>query len=156
MLNNTYYRVYSGMISRWKWRIASKLGKDQMDHTTGPILVWFWYFMVLHCIAPSRSKVHKGRVDHTGMWLHHAAGCWLSYPPSWYPCACCNHRCQTRGHQLGIILQSLNLVRDGKRGICQAGWKFCLNNCKFTKCSWGNILMKTEYATVGKVVYSCH
>ena len=160
MLNNTYYLVCGRMISRaadeiffdyswWKCHTASELGKDQMDHSTGPILVWFWHFMALHYIAPSRSKGPQGSSRCSRMLT-------ILITPSWYPCSCCNHRCQTRAHHLGIILQSLNRVRDGTRGMCQAGWKFCLNKCEFTKCSRGNILMKTEYATVGIVVYSCH
>ena len=169
MLNNTYYLVNSRMISRaademffnhswWKCNTASELGKYQMDHSTGLILVWFWHFIALHCIAPSHlgPRVHKGQVDHTGMWLPCSRMLAILTTPSWYPCACCNQRCQTSGHQMGIILQSLNRVRDGTRGMCQAGWKFCLNKCNLTKCSWGNIIMKTEYATVVIVAYSCH
>ena len=166
MPNNAYYLLCSRMISRaadetffnyswWKCHTASELGKDQMDHSTGPILVWFWHFMALHCIAPSKGPQGSSR-SHKHVTSPCSRTLAILTTPSWYPCACCNYRCQTSGHQLGIILQSLNRVRDGTRGMCQAGWKFCLNECKFTKCSWGNILMKTEYVTVGIVVYSCH
>ena len=123
------------------------------------VLVQFWSGSgtLCHCIAPSRSKGPQGS---SRSQRHVTSPCSrmlaILTTPSWYPCTCCNHRCQTRGHQLGIILQSLNRVRDGTRGMPQAGWKFCLNKCKFTKCSCGNIVTKTEYAPVVIFVYSCH
>ena len=135
MLNNTYYLVCGRMISRaadeiffdyswWKCHTASQLGKDQMDHSTGPILVWFWHFMALHYIAPFRSKGPQGSSRCSRMLT-------ILTTPSWYPCACCNHRCQTRAHQLGIILQSLNRVRDGTSTVywciaskLKAPWNF--------------------------------
>ena len=93
MLNNTYcmYLVCSRIMSRvsdemffnyswWKCHTASELGKDQMDHSTGPILVWFWHLMALHCIAPSWSKGPQGSSrSHRDMWLNNAAG-YLNYP----------------------------------------------------------------------------
>ena len=99
-------------------------------------------------------------VAHTGMCLPNATWRWFSYelfppgapvpdstvaalPPRRYgEISCCGCRSQTIGHQLSIILQPLNRVRGGIRGIHQAGRESCLyTNCKFTKCSWYNIIM---------------
>ena len=120
------------------------------------VLVQFWSGSgtLWHCIAQPWSKGPQGPSRSLRHVTSPCSRMLAVLPsPSGYPCACCNHRCQTSGYQLGIILQSLNRVRDGTRGMCQAGWKFCLNKCKFTKCPSGNFVIKTECVTTVIVVY---
>ena len=137
--------------------IRTGKGSDGPQYWSNSGLVLTLYGIALHYIAPSRSMGPQGS---SRAHRHVTSPCSrmlaILTTPSLYTCVCCNHICQTRGHQLGIILQSLNRVRDETRGMCQAGRKFCLNKCKFTKCSCGNIVMKTEYVTIVIVVYSCH
>ena len=129
---------------------------ESSRYTTVLVQFWsgsgtLWHCIALHCtISVQGSTRVKWITQACDFTIKQDAG-YLNYP-SWYPCACCNHRCQTSVHQLGIKLQSLNRVRDGTRGMCQAGWKFCLNKCKFKKCSWGNSVKKTEYVTIVIVV----
>ena len=129
--------------------IRTGKGSDGPQYWSNSGLVLAHYGIALHCIKPSRSKGPQGSSrSHKHVTSPCSRMLAILTTPSWYPCAYCNHRCQTSGHQLGIIIQSLNRVRDGTRGMCQAGWMFCLNKCKFTKCSWRNIVMKTEYVTI--------
>ena len=177
MLNNTYYMylVCWRMISRaademifnhswWKCHTASELG---MDHSTGPILVWFWHFMPLHCIALHHWS--KGTQGSSRSHRHVTSPCrrtqdagYLNYPAPGTPVLAVTTDVRPTVNQLGIILQSLNRVRDGTRGMCQAGWKFCLNKCNFTKCSCGNrishscIFCLFMSLMMGWINYTCH